>query len=79
MPLLHLETAVNAETVGAEVWERVGWGDPILALGSGPAAPGRRFGLFVHCVVCLSAVRQSRLQGRLGLLPEIAFWCLPGS
>ena len=53
-------------------------GDPILALGSGPAAPGRRFGLSVHRVVCLSAARQS-LQGRLGLLPEIAFWCLPGS
>lgn len=58
--------------------KRSGGGDPILALGSGPAAPGRRFGLSVHRVVCLSAARQS-LQGRLGLLPEIAFWCLPGS
>lgn len=79
VPLLHLKAVVNAETVGAEVQETVWWGgDPILALGSGPAAPGRRFGLSVHRVVCLSAARQS-LQGRLGLLPEIAFWCLPGS
>lgn len=56
-----------------------GWGDLLLALGVWGGGTGR------PAVVCLSTVwfacslpAKVRLQGRLGLLPEIAFGAFPG-
>lgn len=53
VPLLHLKAAVNAETVGAEVQERIGFG------GGGPnsGAGVRSGGTGAPLVVCLSTVR----------------------
>lgn len=54
VPLLHLKAAVNAETVGAEVQERIGSGR-----GGGPnsGAGVRSGGTGAPLVVCLSTVR----------------------
>ena len=51
VPLLHLKAAVNAETVGAEVQERIGWGG-----GPNSGSGVRSGGSGAPLVVCLSTV-----------------------
>ena len=54
VPLLHLKAAVNAETVGAEVQERIGSGG---RGGPNSGAGVRSGGTGAPLVVCLSTVR----------------------